>query len=219
MLHVVSREVANSPVDLAAAESLVVENLSRGNGHSAFSLTVAAGSCVALSGPSGSGKSALLRLIADLDAGTGMAHIGKLARETMPANQWRQLVTYVAADSGWWTSPVSAHMSDPDAARRLLAELGMSETLMEAVPENVSSGERQRLALVRALIQRPRFLLLDEPTSALDPESTLRVEKLLMRVKREGTGLLVVSHDPAQVARTADRRYVLSRAGLAEVTP
>ncbi|MFD2252557.1 ABC-type multidrug transport system ATPase subunit [Pseudochelatococcus lubricantis] len=215
----VDRKVAYSPVDIAAAESLVVENLSRGNDHPAFSLTVVAGSCVAISGPSGSGKSTLLRLIADLDPGTGTARVGDLKRETIPANQWRRLVTYVAADSGWWTSPVSAHMSDPDAAQHLLAELGMSETLMKATPENISSGERQRLALVRALVQRPRFLLLDEPTSALDPESTLKVEKLLMRVKREGTGLLVVSHDPAQIARIADRRYMLSHAGLAEVTP
>lgn len=218
MLHVVDREVANSSVDPAAAESLVVERLSRGNGHSAFSLTVAAGSCVALFGPSGGGKSALLRLIADLDPGTGTARIGDMQRESMPANRWRQLVTYVAADSGWWTSPVSAHMSDADAARRLVAELGMPETVMESAPENVSSGERQRLALVRALIQRPRFLLLDEPTSALDPGSTLQVEKLLVRVKQEGTGLLVVSHDPAQVARIAERSYFLSQGELVEVT-
>lgn len=219
MLHAVGRDVPNSPERLAAAQPLVAENLSRGSGHPAFSLTVAAGSCVALSGPSGSGKSALLRLIADLDPGTGTARIAELVRETMPANRWRRLVTYVAADSGWWTSPVSAHMADPEAARRLLAELGMSESLMKAVPDNVSSGERQRLSLVRALIQRPRFLLLDEPTSALDPESTLQVEELLMRVKQEGTGLLIVSHDPAQVARIADRHYVLSRTGLAEANP
>ena len=219
MLHVAGREAANSPSDLATAEALVVENLSRGDGHCACSLTVAAGRCVALSGPSGSGKSALLPLIADLDPGTGTARIGKLARETVPANQWRRLVTYVAADSGWWASPVSAHMSDPEAALRLVAELGMAGALLDAVAGNVSSGERQRLALVRALIQRPRFLLLDEPTSALDPESVLMVEKLLMRVKREGMGLLVVSHDPAQIARIADRRYVLSRAGLTEIVP
>jgi ABC-type dipeptide/oligopeptide/nickel transport system ATPase subunit len=127
-------------------------------------------------------------------------------------------VIYVAADSGWWTSPVSAHMTEPAEALSLSAELGLPAALMEAAPENISSGERQRLALVRALILKPRFLLLDEPTSALDPASTLKVEELLARRKHEGMGLLVVSHDADQVARIADRRYVLSGAGLAEVT-
>lgn len=197
------------------AESLIAEGISRGGNSPIFNVTVPAANCVALSGPSGSGKSTLLRLIADLDPGMGTARIGNAIREAMPAYEWRRLVTYVSADSGWWTSPVSAHMSDPDGARRLLAELDLPEALMDAVPENTSSGERQRLALVRALIQRPRFVLLDEPTSALDPESALKVEKLLMRMKQDGLGLLVVSHDPEQIRRIADRRYVLS--GLAEI--
>lgn len=197
-------------------ETLVVERLSRGRGFPELDLVFPAACCTTLSGPSGSGKSTLLRLIADLDPGTGTARIGALAREALPANEWRRLVTYVAADSGWWTSPVGAHMSNLDDAKRLLAELGLPQALLEAAPDNVSSGERQRLALVRALIQQPRFVLLDEPTSALDPASTLRVETLLARMKQEGTGLLVVSHDPEQVARIADRRYVLSPTGLAE---
>ncbi|MBE0695160.1 MAG: ATP-binding cassette domain-containing protein, partial [Aquamicrobium sp.] len=116
-------------------------------------------------------------------------------------------------------SPVAAHMADPQEALRLAAALGLPAALMDAAPENVSSGERQRLALVRALILRPRFLLLDEPTSALDPAAALAVEALLARMKREGMGLLVVSHDPGQVARIADRRYLLSGTGLAEVAP
>lgn len=129
------------------------------------------------------------------------------------------MVTYVAADSGWWTSPVSAHMPDIEGARKLFAELGLSDALMAADPELVSSGERQRLSLVRALIQKPRFLLLDEPTAALDPASTLSVEALLARAKEDHTGIVMVSHDPEQVARVADRRYRLSEGQLADVTP
>lgn len=199
-------------------QPLVVEGLSHGQGHCIFDLTVASGECVALTGLSGSGKSRLLRLIADLDPGLGTACIGNLVRESVPANEWRRMVSYVPADSGWWSSPISAHMSDEDGAQRLMARLGLSGKLMEAAPDDISSGERQRLALIRALLSQPRFLLLDEATSALDPASTLKVERLLEDVKRDGMGLLVVSHDPDQVARIADRHYALSETGLVEVS-
>lgn len=196
---------------LIEGQPLVVEGLST------FDLTVASGECVALTGPSGSGKSRLLRLIADLDPGSGTARIGDLVRDTVPANEWRRMVVYVPADSGWWTSPVAAHMADEQGAQRLLPKLGLSAKLMQAAPDDISSGERQRLALIRALILQPRFLLLDEATSALDPASTLKVESLLEEEKRDGMGLLVVSHDPEQVARIADRHYALSDKGLVEV--
>lgn len=221
MLLSVSRKASSVPESAATyaspLEPLVIKRLSRGNGFPTFDLTISPGTCVTLSGPSGSGKSMLLRLVADLDPGTGSARIGSLIRETLPANEWRRLVVYVAADAGWWTSPVSAHMTDRNEALRLSAELGLPAALMNASPENISSGERQRMALVRALILRPRFLLLDEPTSALDTASMLKVEKLLTRMKQEGMGLLMVSHDPDQVARIADRRYVLSDGQLVEV--
>jgi ABC-type multidrug transport system ATPase subunit len=182
-------------------------------------LAIEPGSCVAISGSSGSGKSTLLRLVADLDPGVGTARIGGMEREAVPASEWRRQVIYVASDSGWWTTPVAAHMSDLFEARRLLSELGMSQALLDAGPDSISSGERQRLALIRALILRPRFLLLDEPTSALDLDSALLVEQMLLRFKMRGMGLLVVSHDAAQIGRVADRRYMLSEDGLREVAP
>ncbi|WP_303729742.1 ATP-binding cassette domain-containing protein [Paracoccus solventivorans] len=203
----------------AGTDPLVVENLSWGERFPRCSLTVAPGECVVLTGPSGSGKSRLLRLIADLDPGSGTARIGSLVREAVPANHWRRLVVYVPADSGWWASRVALHMSDEARARRLFPDLALPDKLMDAAPDEVSSGERQRLALIRALILQPHFLLLDEPTSALDPVATLMVEKVLTRAKQDGTGLLVVSHDPEQVARIADRHYALSDCGLAEVVP
>ena len=103
-------------------------------------------------------------------------------------------------------------MADPAQARALLAELDMSPDLLLADPAHVSGGERQRLALIRALVIDPWFLLLDEPTSALDPTSVRLVEKMLRRVLRRGVGMLVVSHDERQIARLADRHLILSEA-------
>jgi len=177
---------------------------------------VEAGECVVISGRSGCGKSTFLKLIADLIPGIGTVTLGRFQREVVPASAWRRKVIYVASDAGWWTSPVAAHMSDLPAARVFMAMLEMREDLLLASPEEISSGERQRLALIRALILKPCFLLLDEPTSALDQTSAGLVEDLLLKAKARGIGLLVASHDTAQISRLADRHIVMSDAGLLE---
>jgi ABC-type lipoprotein export system ATPase subunit len=92
--------------------------------------------------------------------------------------------------------------------------IGLAADLIDAPVARLSTGERQRLALVRALIQAPRFLLLDEPTSALDTATTLTVEALLQEARAQGIGLLVVTHDPAQADRLGGERYDVGRTGL-----
>lgn len=99
------------------------------------------------------------------------------------------------------------------ASRVALREHYPSDVLAGAA--RLSTGERQRAALVRAVVGRPLFLLLDEPTSALDPASKERVEAVLGRLTAEGLGLVVVSHDAEQASRIADRRFVMTKAGLA----
>lgn len=199
--------------------SLIVDNLAAPDGSASFSLRVDSSRCVTLEGASGSGKTRLLRRIADLDPSVGSVRIGDRSRESMPAPEWRRLVTYVASESGWWTSPVSAHMANEAFAQSLLADLGLDSALMASSPAKLSSGERQRFALLRAIVQKPRFLLLDEPTSALDEAAILQVEALLEGIKSSGTGLLVVSHHAAQIRRMSDRRYILSSSGLSEAIP
>ena len=195
---------------------LVIEGMAQEGDIRKADLTVGAGECVVISGRSGCGKSTLLRLAADLSPGVGAAAVGAFRREAAPACQWRRRIVYVASESGWWTTPIKAHMADLAQARVLLAELEMSPDLLLADPAHVSGGERQRLALIRALVIDPWFLLLDEPTSALDQTSVRLVEKMLRRVLRRGVGMLVVSHDERQIARLADRHLILSEAGLRE---
>ncbi|MDF3932456.1 ABC transporter ATP-binding protein [Pseudomonas citronellolis] len=182
-----------------------------------FDLDLDAGRCCVLSGPSGVGKSLLLRLLADLDPGVGRVSLAGVDRASLPASAWRRLVTYVAAESGWWEDDVAAHFADLDAARPLLPLVNLDPALLQAQVAQLSTGERQRLALLRAVVQSPRFLLLDEPTAALDPASRERVEQLLHQLKTAGVGLLVVSHDPEQGRRLGDTRLRLDADGLREV--
>ncbi|QRY80672.1 ATP-binding cassette domain-containing protein [Pseudomonas sp. PDNC002] len=184
-----------------------------------FDLDLEPGRCTVLSGPSGIGKSLLLRMIADLDPNQGAVSLGGMSRESQPAHVWRRWVTYVPAESGWWEDDVAAHFADLDAARRLLPHVNLDPALLAAQVTQLSTGERQRLALVRALVQQPHFLLLDEPTAALDPASRERVEQLLLEIKAQGAGLLVVTHDPEQAGRLGERQLHLDRDGLSEGHP
>ncbi len=184
-----------------------------------FDLELAPGRCTVLSGPSGIGKSLLLRMLADLDPNQGRVSLGGVSRESLPASTWRRLVTYVAAESGWWEDSVAAHFTDLDAVRPLLPQVKLDPSLLQAQVLQLSTGERQRLALLRALVQQPRFLLLDEPTAALDPASRDAVEQLLRRQREQGMGLLLVSHDADQAQRLADIHLRLDEQGLREDAP
>lgn len=171
------------------------------------SLTVGKGQVVCLSGPSGSGKTRLLRAVADLEPHQGRISLDGVAQETMPAHRWRQQVMLVPADSQWWFDEVGAHF--PGAARTgLPAPLGLPDEVMDWPVSRLSSGERQRLALYRALVQQPRVLLLDEPTANLDTDATLNIEGWLQQeIRLRELAVLWVAHDPEQIRRVADARY------------
>lgn len=189
----------------------------RGALNGPFDLDLQPGRCCVISGPSGIGKSLLLRLLADLDPNSGEVSLAGIDRQRLPASIWRRHVCLVASDAGWWEERVASHFSDTATARALLPALGIEADRFDAPVAQLSSGERQRLALLRAIVLRPRFLLLDEPTSALDPENTARVEAVLSQLREQGTGLLVVSHSPEQTERLADQRLLMGHDGLHEV--
>jgi len=172
----------------------------------ASGFTIDDGECLAVSGPSGAGKSLLLRAIADLDPNQGEIRTDKLIRSQVPAPQWRRAVSYLAAESGWWAETVAEHFPDPAAARAQLNDLRLPSDCLNWPVSRLSSGERQRLALLRTLLLKPSVLLLDEPTAALDPASVAAVEQLLQAELARGTSILLVSHDERQAERLARRR-------------
>jgi len=173
------------------------------------SFALSRGECVAIRGPSGAGKTLLLRAVADLDPNAGSVILEDRNRSTIPGPEWRRLVGYVPAEPGWWAETVGEHFADRPAAAVFLNNLGFSDETGTWPISRLSTGERLRLALVRALIMRPKVLLLDEPTAALDTASVAAVESLIAAERRSGLAVLWVTHDPSQARRIADRQLVM----------
>jgi len=179
-------------------------------------LTLADGECVALSGPSGAGKTLLLRAIADLDLHEGELWQGNVACADMRAHDWRRQVGLLPAESQWWGERIGEHFQDVDEV--LLNELGFNREVMGWEVARCSTGERQRLALLRLLQNNPQVLLLDEPTASLDAENVSRVETLIGRLRNDnGLAVLWVSHDAAQATRVATRRLQVTDGQIQEV--
>ncbi len=185
-----------------------------------LTFSVANGECLAVEGPSGSGKTRLLRAIADLDRASGHVFLDGAERNEMRAPTWRRLVRYAATDAMWWTDTARAAFVAPTAdgqfaleaaLHALLPELLLEPRLLDKPVSDLSTGERQRLAFARAIIDAPRVLLLDEPTNGLDPETTRRVEALIQRELNAGRSVVLASHDGAQIDRLAHVRLQLAR--------
>jgi phosphate-transporting ATPase len=176
------------------------------------SFSLAVGECIAVRGPSGAGKTLLLRAIADLDPNQGLVSLEGRDRSVIPGPEGRRMVGYVPAEPGWWADTVGEHFGDWSAAAAVLTNLGFPEEAKSWPIARLSTGERLRLALVRALIIGPKVLLLDEPTAALDAASVAAVESLIVARIRAGLAALWVTHDPGQARRIA-RRQLLVEAG------
>lgn len=188
---------------------LVVDQLSR-PGLGPVSLRLAAGECVVVRGASGSGKTLLLRAIADLDPSSGRVSLGGAERSTMPGFVWRRRVGYVPAEPGWWADKAGEHFPSWQEALPMVRALMLADDVGDRAVIHLSTGERQRLALVRALMQEPEILLLDEPTAALDEASRDAVEAVLKARREAGMAMLWVTHDPEQARRVASRVVEIS---------
>jgi putative ABC transport system ATP-binding protein len=184
------------------------------------SLDVGASEFVTITGPSGSGKSTLLNLIGSLDrpdAGE-ITVAGLPVPEPAKAVQFRRhmvgfvfqdnpLLPYLSAQGNIETALLGAGIGRRERQERtaeLLEEVGLADRAGH-LPSELSGGQRQAVALARAIAGRPRLLLADEPTGALDSASGERALDLLAELRRRhGMTVVIVSHDPA-VAERANR--------------
>lgn len=183
------------------------------------SLSVDGGEFVAVQGPSGCGKSTMLLLAGGLlTPESGSVQIGGKdpyaltadARSKFRADnigfvfQQFHLVPYLSVLDNVLAPSIATGCKDAEQrARELLDQFGLSHRL-EHTPGELSSGERQRTALARALLNEPKVLLADEPTGNLDTENATEVLKHLREFAASGGAVLLVTHD-AQAAAAADR--------------
>lgn len=179
-------------------------------------LTLESGGALVVRGASGSGKTRFMRGVADLDETRGEVIVDDLARSEMPAFEWRKLVRFVPADSHWWYERVGEHFEQSDGLIKDMEQLGLNPAQLNQPVSELSTGEKQRLAFLRAIADKPKVLLLDEPTSALDEHSTKGVEALIEAEMARGCSVLIASHSDVQAERFGPACLTF-RAGAAEV--
>jgi len=177
-------------------------------------LSVSPGDIIAVSGASGSGKSQLLRTIADLDPNTATITLGAKDRDQMPAPAWRSLVGYVPATPAWWSDTVADHFNLPPSQDELSAVALPGEAPTWPI-DRLSTGESVRLALLRALECKPKVLLLDEPTGPLDATATTAVETRLRDFLGDDGILVFTTHEAEQIPRMKARTLHIGADGEA----
>jgi ABC-type iron transport system FetAB ATPase subunit len=195
---------------------LQIKNLSRST-FAPVTLELQAGECLCIYGPSGTGKSQLLRAIAELDPSEGELRLDGVPSTAMTPAEWRRQVGLLPPESSWWFDTPAAHFHNgmPVAPERL----GLGEQIFTQPIVRLSSGEKQRLALLRLLANEPRVLLLDEPTANLDPENVARVEAIIDDYRGQRAAAVVwVTHDRQQAARVASRCLQIENGKIHELT-
>lgn len=199
-----------------------------------INLSIRKGQTTALVGESGSGKST----ITDLVLGLQIPGRGEVLIDGIPLGEWRQTsfrerVGYVPQDPLLFHASIRDNLlwSNPEAEESELwnaCRMANAERFVRQLPEGIdtvvgdrgvrlSAGQRQRIALARALLRKPELLILDEATSALDSESERLIQESINELAREAT-LLVIAHRLSTIVR-ADYAYVLSDGSIVEQGP
>ena len=198
-------------------------------------LAVAEHEVVVLIGASGSGKSTMLRcvsLLEPLDDGTVRLDGEEVTDPRADADRLRSrfgvvfqsfnLFPHLSVLQNVTLAPRVVHGVSRDEAEeramRLLERVGLGSRAKD-YPDRLSGGQQQRVAIVRALANEPRMLLLDEVTSALDPELVGEVLRLVRELKEQGTTILMATHEMAFARQVADRVCFLDAGVLCEQGP
>ena len=181
-----------------------------------LNLDIKEGDFVALSGKSGSGKTTLLRILAGLEEAEGSIKVANelwLNGKKALAPQKRK-IGYVFQDYALFPNmSVEENLLFVNKDRALadhLLKMTELDELKNRLPNTLSGGQQQRVSVCRAMMNRPKLLLMDEPLSALDPSMRTKLQNEILTLHKEfGTTTIMVSHDPSEIYRLASRVLVL----------
>ncbi|MEA3330748.1 MAG: ATP-binding cassette domain-containing protein [Campylobacterota bacterium] len=182
-----------------------------------INLDIKEGEFIALAGESGSGKTTLLRVLAGLEDAKGTLKIGEEiwldGRKSLPPQ--KRGIGFVFQDYALFPN-----MSVEENLLFVSQDIGLANHLLEMteltslknrMPNRLSGGQQQRVSLCRALMNRPKLLLMDEPLSALDPKMRTKLQREILTLHKEfKTTTIMVSHDPSEIYRLANRVVVLN---------
>jgi alpha-D-ribose 1-methylphosphonate 5-triphosphate synthase subunit PhnL len=205
-------------------------------GFAGVSFDASAGSLIAITGPSGTGKSSLLKCVyrtyipsagkiiytakdgsrINLAAAEDWDILTLRRNEISYVSQFLRVMPRVSALETLIEPLTSRGISREEArdrAARLLSHAGIGEALWDMYPATFSGGEKQRLNILHAIITKPRLLLLDEPTASLDKGYKKQIMEMILDLKSEGTAMIGVFHDRDTLLALADFRYDLVRGG------
>ncbi len=182
-------------------------------------LSVGAGDVAVIEGPSGGGKSTLLRALATLEPLTrGEILLDGLSASVIPPTEFRRRVAYVPQIPAMFARTVSDNVRagprlrgeelSEDRVADLLRRAAMDPAAGSRIAHELSGGEKQRVAIARALANDPKVILFDEPTSALDPETRLVILELVRQCAANGRAVVVVTHARADADALGGTRWV-----------
>ncbi|SFE38678.1 ATP-binding cassette domain-containing protein [Roseivivax sediminis] len=179
--------------------------------------------CTAIMGPNGAGKSLLLRLLHGLEAPCGgtidwNGHAPGTAVTRRQALVFQTPVLLRRSVAANLDFVLKARRKDRSRRDAMLDHVGLAGKAAQPA-RLLSGGEKQRLALARALALEPEMLFLDEPTASLDPGSVQRIEAIVAEAGAAGTRVVIVTHDIGQARRLADDVVFLNRGRMAEHAP
>ena len=189
---------------------------SNGNMDLDVNLKINEGEFIALTGQSGSGKTTLLRILAGLEESKGNITLNDeiwLDNKTVIPIQKRNIgfvfQDYALFDNMNVLENLLYVNKDKQLANHLLELTGLLQ-LSKQMPKSLSGGQKQRVSLCRALMNKPKLLLMDEPLSALDPSMRTKLQNEIFTLHKEfNTTTIMVSHDPSEIYRLANRVIVL----------
>jgi len=181
-----------------------------------ININIEKGSFIALAGDSGSGKTTLLRILAGLEEANGSIKVGNevYLNANGSLKPQKRGIGFVFQDYALFENmTVEQNLlfvkKDINLASHLLEVTELTE-LKNRLPKTLSGGQKQRVSLCRALMNKPKILLMDEPLSALDPTMRLKLQNEILSFHKEfNLTTIMVSHDPSEIYRLAKRVVVL----------